>query len=175
MVFTVHFPWVHHIVATYKIGKVPARHPVHPGSILRLNTQTFTNSLWPLARFGRFVNLLVSRLSSREVSTSPDSKAVVYFKCEPSDLAALNHPLSPISVVKRVCSVVLYCSCRRGDNVAGAARRGGADKRVPWPTNKSVTEIGGRRADLAAVSLCRACSAKGPLIQTAQLFLFFAP
>lgn len=26
-------------MATYKIGKVPARQPVHPGSILRLNTQ----------------------------------------------------------------------------------------------------------------------------------------
>lgn len=29
------------VVATYMIGKVPARHPVQPGSILRLNTQNF--------------------------------------------------------------------------------------------------------------------------------------
>lgn len=29
------------VVATYKVGEVPARHPVHPGSILRLNTQNF--------------------------------------------------------------------------------------------------------------------------------------
>lgn len=45
MGFTVHFPRVHHnimkVVATYKIGKVPTRHPVHPGSILRLDTQNF--------------------------------------------------------------------------------------------------------------------------------------